>query len=205
MALMFPAIPAGMNSACRPGSLQGIFQPHALLPLCISRAQHPHILSCDLQFGLFHGDPHPGNIFALRDGRIAYVDFGNVAELSQRNKAVLIDAVVHAVNNDYESMAQDFMNLVGARPFFVSVWGASGSATFIRCIVSRPHEGVIMSSWHPHGELVPSTPPVSVMPLYSMYINRHAISALARRAMKRSPNAAISALTSSKEGPMVPG
>ena len=48
----------------------------------------------------------------MRDGRIAYVDFGNVAELSQRNKAVLIDAVVHAVNNDYESMAQDFIKLV---------------------------------------------------------------------------------------------
>ena len=39
-----------------------------------------------LEFGLFHGDPHPGNIFAMRDGRIAYVDFGNVAQLSQRNK-----------------------------------------------------------------------------------------------------------------------
>jgi serine/threonine protein kinase len=36
-----------------------------------------------LEFGLFHGDPHPGNIFAMRDGRIAYVDFGNVAILSQ--------------------------------------------------------------------------------------------------------------------------
>lgn len=36
-----------------------------------------------LEFGLFHGDPHPGNIFAMRDGRIAYVDFGNVAVLSQ--------------------------------------------------------------------------------------------------------------------------
>lgn len=48
-----------------------------------------------LEFGLFHGDPHPGNIFALRDGRIAYVDFGNVAQLSQKNKQVLIDAVVH--------------------------------------------------------------------------------------------------------------
>lgn len=38
-----------------------------------------------LEFGLFHGDPHPGNIFAMRDGRIAYVDFGNVAVLSQVN------------------------------------------------------------------------------------------------------------------------
>uniref|UniRef100_A0A7R9YW22 Protein kinase domain-containing protein n=1 Tax=Chlamydomonas euryale TaxID=1486919 RepID=A0A7R9YW22_9CHLO len=64
-----------------------------------------------LEFGLFHGDPHPGNIFAMRDGRIAYVDFGNVAQLSQANKAVLIDAVVHAVNEDYRSMAGDFIKL----------------------------------------------------------------------------------------------
>ena len=38
----------------------------------------------------FNADPHPGNIFALRDGRIAYVDFGNVAELSARNKQTLV-------------------------------------------------------------------------------------------------------------------
>ncbi len=65
-----------------------------------------------MQFGLFHGDPHPGNIFALEDGRIAYVDFGNVAEVSQQNKQTLIDAVVHAVNEDYEEMAKDFIKLV---------------------------------------------------------------------------------------------
>lgn len=41
-----------------------------------------------LEFGLFHGDPHPGNVFAMPDGRIAYVDFGNVAQLSQYNKQV---------------------------------------------------------------------------------------------------------------------
>ncbi|CAI5475372.1 unnamed protein product [Closterium sp. Yama58-4] len=64
-----------------------------------------------LEFGLFHGDPHPGNIFAMRDGRIAYVDFGNVAELSQYNKEILIDAIVHAVNEDYVEMAGDFTRL----------------------------------------------------------------------------------------------
>ncbi|XP_009592940.1 protein ACTIVITY OF BC1 COMPLEX KINASE 1, chloroplastic [Nicotiana tabacum] len=64
-----------------------------------------------LEFGLFHGDPHPGNVFAMRDGRIAYVDFGNVAVLSQQNKQILIDAVVHAVNEDYGEMANDFTRL----------------------------------------------------------------------------------------------
>lgn len=43
-----------------------------------------------LEFGLFHGDPHPGNIFAMRDGRIAYVDFGNVAVLSQVCKTTFV-------------------------------------------------------------------------------------------------------------------
>lgn len=64
-----------------------------------------------LEFGLFHGDPHPGNLFAMQDGRIAYVDFGNVAQLSNRNKQVLVDAVVHAVNEDYVGMADDFVGL----------------------------------------------------------------------------------------------
>jgi predicted unusual protein kinase regulating ubiquinone biosynthesis (AarF/ABC1/UbiB family) len=41
-----------------------------------------------LEFGLFHGDPHPGNVFAMKDGRIAYVDFGSVAEISEMNKQV---------------------------------------------------------------------------------------------------------------------
>ncbi len=52
----------------------------------------------------------------MDDGRIAYVDFGNVAELSSGNKQTLIDAVVHAVNEDYEEMARDFIKLVRLCP-----------------------------------------------------------------------------------------
>ena len=80
-----------------------------------------------LQFGLFHGDPHPGNIFALPDGRIAYCDFGNVAELSSGNKQTLIDAVVHAVNEDYFEMAQDFIKLVRIPARWVS-YASRGAA-----------------------------------------------------------------------------
>ncbi|KAJ7958661.1 ABC1 family protein, expressed [Quillaja saponaria] len=47
----------------------------------------------------------------LDDGRIAYVDFDNVAVLSQQNTQTLIDAVVHAVNEDYVEMANDFTRL----------------------------------------------------------------------------------------------
>ncbi|MDI3297800.1 MAG: AarF/UbiB family protein [Bacillota bacterium] len=33
------------------------------------------------KLGLFHADPHPGNVLVLRDGRIAYLDFGMVGRL----------------------------------------------------------------------------------------------------------------------------
>ncbi|KAG0453263.1 hypothetical protein HPP92_025927 [Vanilla planifolia] len=66
-----------------------------------------------LEFGLFHGDPHPGNIFAMRDGRIAYVETFCFVEPNScmQNKQILIDAVVHAVNEDYVEMANDFTRL----------------------------------------------------------------------------------------------
>jgi len=64
-----------------------------------------------LEAGLFHGDPHPGNVLALRNGNIGYVDFGNVAEISRQNQEHLIDAVVHAMNNDYAGLADDLLKL----------------------------------------------------------------------------------------------
>jgi len=64
-----------------------------------------------LEHGLFHGDPHPGNVLALRNGDIGYVDFGNVAEISRMNQECLIDAVVHAMNDDYKGLAEDMRGL----------------------------------------------------------------------------------------------
>ena len=64
-----------------------------------------------LDFGLFHGDPHPGNVLALPSGDIAYVDFGNVAEISRNNQENIIDAVVNVMNGDYEGLAECLENL----------------------------------------------------------------------------------------------
>jgi len=69
-----------------------------------------------LEFGLFHGDPHAGNIFAMNDGRIAYVDFGNVAFISAQQRDVLVRAITHVSNSDYEEIANDFVRLGFLRP-----------------------------------------------------------------------------------------
>ena len=47
--------------------------------------------------GLFHADPHPGNVFVLPDGRLCLHDFGMIGELDERLRdglTRLLDAVV---------------------------------------------------------------------------------------------------------------
>ncbi len=64
-----------------------------------------------LEFGFFHADPHPGNLFAMPDGRMAYIDFGMMDQLEESTKESLVDAVVHLVNKDYAQLAADFVKL----------------------------------------------------------------------------------------------
>jgi len=71
-----------------------------------------------LEFGLFHADPHPGNLFAMPPepgtdlpGRMAFIDFGMMDQLEEWMKEKIVDSVVHLINQDYEELAKDFVVL----------------------------------------------------------------------------------------------
>ncbi len=80
-----------------------------------------------LEFGFFHADPHPGNLFAVRpqcpvEGSVnygnwpateamAYIDFGMMDQLDEATKEALVDAVVFLINRDYPALAQVFVQL----------------------------------------------------------------------------------------------
>jgi predicted unusual protein kinase regulating ubiquinone biosynthesis (AarF/ABC1/UbiB family) len=64
-----------------------------------------------LEFGFFHADPHPGNLFALADGRMAFIDFGMMDQLTQHTKETIAGSVVHLINKDYKSLTDDFVKL----------------------------------------------------------------------------------------------
>lgn len=66
-----------------------------------------------LEFGFFHADPHPGNLFAIPEngGQMAYIDFGMMDQLEEEAKETLVDAVVHLINKDYIDLAHDFVKL----------------------------------------------------------------------------------------------
>ncbi len=64
-----------------------------------------------LEHGFFHADPHPGNLFATPDGKMAYIDFGMMDQLEEKTKETLVSSVVQLINQDYGALATDFVKL----------------------------------------------------------------------------------------------
>ncbi|MGB3636763.1 MAG: AarF/ABC1/UbiB kinase family protein [Rivularia sp. (in: cyanobacteria)] len=64
-----------------------------------------------LEHGFFHADPHPGNLFAMPDGSMGYIDFGMMDQLDETTKETLVDAIVHLINKDYTDLAGDYVKL----------------------------------------------------------------------------------------------
>ncbi len=64
-----------------------------------------------LEHGFFHADPHPGNLLALKDGRLCYLDFGMMSEVRRESRTGLIQAVVHLVNKRFDKLSDDFVKL----------------------------------------------------------------------------------------------
>ena len=64
-----------------------------------------------LEHGFFHADPHPGNLLAMPDGKLAYLDFGMMSEVKPYQRYGLIEAIVHLVNRDFDGLAHDYVKL----------------------------------------------------------------------------------------------
>ncbi|AEI67427.1 ABC1 kinase family protein [Corallococcus macrosporus] len=56
--------------------------------------------------GLFHGDPHPGNLLLMEDHRLALLDFGVVGRLSRPMQETLVMLCLAVALKDSESVAR---------------------------------------------------------------------------------------------------
>lgn len=54
--------------------------------------------------GFFHADPHPGNIFVLRDGRVCFVDYGMMGIILDSDKELLANLLLAIADNDVEGL-----------------------------------------------------------------------------------------------------
>jgi ubiquinone biosynthesis protein len=52
------------------------------------------------EIGVFHGDPHPGNIRVLPDGTICLLDFGMVGSLDDEKRELLVDLLMAVQRHD---------------------------------------------------------------------------------------------------------
>jgi len=59
-----------------------------------------------LDNGFFHADPHAGNLLAMPNGKLCYLDFGMVSYVEASQRYSIIEAVVHMVNRDWVQLAE---------------------------------------------------------------------------------------------------
>ena len=71
------------------------------------------VLKMIVEDGLFHADPHPGNVFYLPDNRIAFIDFGMVGRLSVKRRGELLALLLGLVERNPQAVADVLLDWTG--------------------------------------------------------------------------------------------
>ena len=66
--------------------------------------------------GLFHADPHPGNIYVVPGDRVGLLDFGKVGRIDPDLQDEIDDIVVGALRQDVDEMVDSIVHLCDAPP-----------------------------------------------------------------------------------------
>jgi ubiquinone biosynthesis protein len=63
--------------------------------------------------GLFHADPHPGNMLAMPGNRIGFIDFGIIGRLSQRRRSQLLVLIGAMLKQDADGLMAVLLDWTG--------------------------------------------------------------------------------------------
>jgi len=77
-----------------------------------SRGAHA-VLKMIVEDGLFHADPHPGNVFYLIGNRIAFIDFGMVGRLTDERRDQLVRLLLGLVRHEPMRVADVLLDWTG--------------------------------------------------------------------------------------------
>jgi ubiquinone biosynthesis protein len=73
-------------------------------------------------YGVFHGDLHGGNLFVMRDGRVALFDYGMTGRMNDTQRLAFLRMMMTGAVNDVPGQIEAFRDL-GALPADVDVRG----------------------------------------------------------------------------------
>ncbi len=84
-----------------------------------ARVDVPHVVATLVELyvqmmlvdGLFHADPHPGNLMVAADGRIVLLDFGMVVRVPLETRRSLMRTSIAAIRRDPDLVAAGFVSL----------------------------------------------------------------------------------------------
>jgi ubiquinone biosynthesis protein len=63
------------------------------------------------QSDLFHADPHPGNIIALKGGRLGLIDFGEVGSVTPADRSALLRMMSAVLGRDGDALAEAVLSV----------------------------------------------------------------------------------------------
>jgi ubiquinone biosynthesis protein len=75
-------------------------------PRIVARHGADAVLKQILVHGLFHADPHPGNILVLPGNVVAFIDFGIVGRVSRRIRRLLAETILAVGRHEAERLAE---------------------------------------------------------------------------------------------------
>jgi len=65
-----------------------------------------------LEYGFFHADPHPGNIFVLPEkGQLCFIDFGMIGNIMPNDKELLEDLLIHFMQKNTKKIVSDIKKI----------------------------------------------------------------------------------------------
>jgi ubiquinone biosynthesis protein len=80
--------------------------------LLAKRGAHA-VLKMIVEDGVFHADPHPGNVFYLPGNRIAFIDFGMVGRLTEERREQLIHLLLALVKHEPKRVLDVLLDWTG--------------------------------------------------------------------------------------------
>ncbi len=97
-------------SGCKVTDVKTI-QSWGLSPTEIAKTGFDLYLTQIFDYGIFHADPHPGNVLVKPNGNIALIDFGIVGKLMPSQKFAFANVFISLAQQDAKSMAINLRRL----------------------------------------------------------------------------------------------
>ena len=85
-------------------------------PARLARVGADAFLTMVFEDGLFHADPHPGNVFVSPSGQITLLDFGMVSRLDEDLLDDLLDLLIAFVQSDTQALTRTVQSLGSIPP-----------------------------------------------------------------------------------------